>query len=35
MTETRFDPSQADERWQRAWDEAQTFRADDASGKPC
>ncbi|MGZ3271942.1 MAG: leucine--tRNA ligase [Croceibacterium sp.] len=34
MSETRFDPSQADGRWQRAWDEAQTFRADDASAKP-
>ncbi|MGV3554695.1 MAG: leucine--tRNA ligase [Croceibacterium sp.] len=34
MTDTRFDPSQADGRWQRAWDEAQTFRADDASDRP-
>jgi len=34
MSETRFDPSQADGRWQRAWDEAQAFRADDSSGKP-
>nr|WP_166177969.1 leucine--tRNA ligase [Altererythrobacter segetis] len=34
MSETRFDPSQADGRWQRAWDEAQTFRADDASERP-
>ena len=38
MSETRFDarfdPGQADGRWQRAWDEAQTFRADDASAKP-
>ena len=34
MTDTRFDPSTADGRWQRAWDEAQTFRADDASAKP-
>jgi len=38
MSETRFDarfdPGQADGRWQRAWDEAQTFRADDASTKP-
>jgi len=38
MTDTRFDarfdPGQADARWQRAWDEAQTFRADDASAKP-
>ena len=30
MSDQRFDPSQADGRWQRAWDEAQTFRADDA-----
>ena len=30
----RFDPSSADGRWQRAWDEAQTFRADDHSDKP-
>jgi leucyl-tRNA synthetase len=34
MAEERFDPSQADGRWQRAWEEAQTFRADDASDKP-
>jgi leucyl-tRNA synthetase len=38
MSETRFDarfdPGQADARWQRAWDEAQTFRANDASTKP-
>jgi leucyl-tRNA synthetase len=34
MSETRFEPSRADGRWQRAWDEAQTFRADDASSKP-
>jgi len=37
MTE-RFDPSVADGRWQRAWDERQCFRADDAradaEGKP-
>ena len=30
----RFDPSAADGRWQRAWDEAQCFRADDTSTKP-
>jgi leucyl-tRNA synthetase len=30
----RFDPSVADARWQRAWDEAQSFRADDDSPKP-
>ena len=29
-----FRPVAADGRWQRAWDEAQTFRADDASSKP-
>ncbi|MCW1401542.1 leucine--tRNA ligase [Novosphingobium sp. MW5] len=33
MTE-RFDPSVADGRWQRIWDERQTFKADDASAKP-
>ena len=32
--DTRFDPGQADGRWQRAWDEAQSFRAEDASPKP-
>ncbi len=30
----RFDPSLADGRWQRVWDERQCFRADDASAKP-
>ncbi len=30
----RFDPSEADGRWQRVWDERQCFRADDASPKP-
>ncbi len=30
----RFDPATADLRWQRTWDERQTFRADDASPKP-
>jgi leucyl-tRNA synthetase len=34
MTEPRFDPSQADGRWQRAWDEAGCFSADSASNKP-
>jgi leucyl-tRNA synthetase len=34
MTEPRFDPSQADGRWQRAWDEAACFAADSASNKP-
>jgi len=33
MTE-RFDPATADTRWQAAWDEAQCFKADDASTKP-
>ncbi|WP_179505605.1 MULTISPECIES: leucine--tRNA ligase [unclassified Sphingomonas] len=31
---TRFDPASADLRWQQAWDEAQSFRADDSSPKP-
>lgn len=30
----RFDPSQADGRWQRAWEEAGTFTADSDSEKP-
>ncbi len=34
MTDTRFDPSQADGRWQHAWDEARSFVADSASNKP-
>jgi leucyl-tRNA synthetase len=34
MTDTRFDPSQADGRWQRAWEEAGTFTADPNSEKP-
>ena len=34
MTETRFDPSQADGRWQRAWETAGTFTADSGSPKP-
>ncbi|MEO6041230.1 MAG: leucine--tRNA ligase [Croceibacterium sp.] len=34
MTDARFDPSQADGRWQRAWDEAGAFRADSGSTKP-
>ncbi|WP_230279833.1 leucine--tRNA ligase [Croceicoccus sp. Ery15] len=34
MSEERFDPSSADGRWQRAWDEAGIFRADSASTKP-
>ncbi len=34
MTAERFDPASADPRWQSAWDEAQTFRADSGSEKP-
>ncbi|WP_017664409.1 leucine--tRNA ligase [Porphyrobacter sp. AAP82] len=34
MTDTRFDPAVADERWQRAWTEAGTFTADSDSPKP-
>ncbi len=34
MTDSRFDPSVADGRWQRAWDEARTFVADSNSAKP-
>ena len=38
MTETtrdkRFNALAADTRWQKAWDEAQSFKADDASPKP-
>ncbi len=34
MTENRFDPSIADGRWQRAWDEARCFEADSNSDKP-
>ena len=30
----RFNPLEADARWQRIWDEKQSFRADDASPKP-
>ena len=33
-SETRFDPASADARWQSAWDQAQTFRADSDSPKP-
>jgi leucyl-tRNA synthetase len=31
---SRFNPKAADGRWQRLWDERQTFRADDSSPKP-
>ena len=34
MTTDRFDPASADPRWQAAWDQHQTFRADDHSAKP-
>ena len=34
MTADRYDPATSDIRWQKAWDQAQTFRADDASPKP-
>lgn len=34
MTDTRFDPSSADGRWQRAWADAGTFTADSNSDKP-
>jgi len=34
MTDTRFDPSQSDGRWQLAWDKAGTFNADSNSDKP-
>ncbi|TRD11229.1 leucine--tRNA ligase [Erythrobacter insulae] len=34
MSNTRFDPSSADGRWQRAWDDAGTFTADSDSEKP-
>ncbi|MGK2908685.1 MAG: leucine--tRNA ligase [Sphingobium sp.] len=30
----RFNPLEADARWQAIWDERQSFRADDASTKP-
>ncbi len=34
MTEQRFDPSQADGRWQRAWDEARCFEASADGNRP-
>jgi leucyl-tRNA synthetase len=34
MTADRYDPATSDIRWQKAWDQAQTFRANDASPKP-
>jgi len=30
----RFDPASADPRWQRVWEDRQSFRADDNSAKP-
>ncbi len=32
--QTRFNPLEADARWQAVWDEKQSFKADDASTKP-
>ncbi|MDE1468261.1 leucine--tRNA ligase [Aurantiacibacter sp. D1-12] len=34
MSNERFDPSVADGRWQRAWDDARCFDADSNSDKP-
>ena len=34
MTDNRFNPAEADARWQRAWEEARCFEADSASAKP-
>jgi len=34
MSETRFDPSSADGRWQRAWADQGTFTADSGSERP-
>lgn len=34
MSDSRFDPSKADGRWQAAWDAAETFAADSNSAKP-
>ncbi len=34
MTDTRFNPLAADSRWQKVWDDRQTFRADDNSPRP-
>ncbi|RIV83492.1 leucine--tRNA ligase [Aurantiacibacter xanthus] len=31
---TRFNPGQADSRWQQAWDEARCFEADSTSARP-
>ncbi len=32
--DVRFDPGQADSRWQQAWDKARCFEADSNSSKP-
>ncbi|WP_070155579.1 leucine--tRNA ligase [Sphingobium phenoxybenzoativorans] len=32
--QSRFNPLEADARWQKVWDEKQSFRASDDSGKP-
>lgn len=34
MTNGRFDPNQADRRWQQRWAEAKSFSADSNSNKP-
>ncbi|MBE5073989.1 leucine--tRNA ligase [Erythrobacteraceae bacterium E2-1 Yellow Sea] len=34
MSDTRFDPSTADGRWQLAWEQAGTFAADSNSDRP-
>ncbi|SMF63862.1 leucine--tRNA ligase [Allosphingosinicella indica] len=34
MANSRFNPLEADARWQRTWEERGSFHADDASGKP-
>jgi len=34
MSDNRFDPASADQRWQAAWEQAGTFTADSASARP-
>ena len=34
MSERRFNPAQADARWQAAWDEAESFKAGTREGAP-
>jgi leucyl-tRNA synthetase len=34
MIQRRFNPLEADAKWQHIWDERQSFRADDGSAKP-